>query len=113
MKLIFKYLKPYLFIVLTVVALTFVQVQTELTLPDYMSGIVTNGIQYGGVTEEMPHLITAKDMDDVLSFFAFCYAGAGCTVSAVCTDAAGKPAQRLSHCSRRHEPGRAVCRGSA
>ena len=62
MKLIFKYLKPYLFIVLTVVALTFVQVQTELTLPDYMSGIVTNGIQYGGVTEEMPHLITAKDM---------------------------------------------------
>ena len=70
MKLIFKYLKPYLFIVLTVVALTFVQVQTELTLPDYMSGIVTNGIQYGGVTEEMPHLITAKDMDDVLSFLS-------------------------------------------
>jgi ATP-binding cassette subfamily B protein len=70
MKLIFKYLKPYLFIVLTVVALTFVQVQTELTLPDYMSGIVTNGIQYGGVTEEMPHVITAKDMDDVLSFLS-------------------------------------------
>ena len=70
MKLIFKYLKPYLFIVLTVVALTFVQVQTELTLPDYMSGIVTNGIQYGGVTEEMPHFITAKDMDDVLSFLS-------------------------------------------
>ncbi len=70
MKLIFKYLKPYLLIVLTVVALTFVQVQTELTLPDYMSGIVTNGIQYGGVTEEMPHVITAKDMDDVLSFLS-------------------------------------------
>ncbi len=49
MKLIFKYLKPYLLIVMTVIVLTFVQVQTELTLPDYMSGIVTNGIQYGGI----------------------------------------------------------------
>lgn len=68
MGLIFKYLKPYIFVVLAVVALTFGQVQTELTLPDYMSNIVTNGIQYGGITEEVPYLITAEDMDDVLGF---------------------------------------------
>ena len=41
MKLIFKYLKKYWFFVLLVVGLTYVQVQTELALPDYMSDIVT------------------------------------------------------------------------
>ncbi|MBQ6216058.1 MAG: ABC transporter ATP-binding protein [Erysipelotrichaceae bacterium] len=68
MKLIFRYMKPYLLIVLAVIALTFVQVQTELTLPDYMSGIVTNGIQYGGITESSPQALTKKDMDEVLNF---------------------------------------------
>lgn len=68
MKLIFKYLKPYVLVVLAIVALTFGQVQSELTLPDYMSRIVTNGIQYGGITEEVPELISSKDMDSVLSY---------------------------------------------
>ena len=56
MKLIFKYLKPYIVTVLLVVALTFIQVQTELALPDYMSNIVTNGIQYAGINEVVPYL---------------------------------------------------------
>ena len=68
MKLIFKYLKPYVLIVLAVVALTFVQVQTELTLPDYMSQIVTNGIQYGGITEEVPLALTAEDLKHITGF---------------------------------------------
>ena len=68
MKLIFKYLKKYIFVVLAIIALTFVQVQTELSLPDYMSGIVTNGIQYSGVVEEVPKQLSAKDMDTILSF---------------------------------------------
>ena len=62
MKLIFRYLKPYVLIVLAIIALTFVQVQTELTLPDYMSQIVTNGIQYGGILEETPLAVTAEDL---------------------------------------------------
>ena len=70
MKLIFRYMKPYLLVILTVIALTFVQVQTELTLPDYMSGIVTNGIQYGGITETNPNSITAADMEKVLVFLS-------------------------------------------
>lgn len=70
MKLIFRYMKPYLLVILTVIALTFVQVQTELTLPDYMSGIVTNGIQYGGITETNPNAITAADMEKVLVFLS-------------------------------------------
>ena len=68
MKLILKYLKPYVLIVLAIVALTFVQVQTELTLPDYMSKIVTDGIQYGGITDEVPLAVTAKDLELITSF---------------------------------------------
>jgi len=68
MKLIFKYLKPYLLIVAAIIVLTFIQVQTELTLPDYMSRIVTNGIQYGGITEETPLVVTREDMDKILAF---------------------------------------------
>ena len=68
MKLIFRYLKPYILTVLAIVVLTFVQVQSELLLPDYMSGIVTNGIQYGGIEEETPVALTKKDMDNILIF---------------------------------------------
>ena len=63
MKLIFRYLKPYILTVLAIVVLTFVQVQSELLLPDYMSGIVTNGIQYGGIEEETPVALTKKEFD--------------------------------------------------
>ena len=70
MKLIFKYMKPYLLIVIAVIALTFLQVQTELTLPDYMSGIVTNGIQYGCITETKPMIVTQKEMDKIIRFLS-------------------------------------------
>ena len=70
MKLIFKYLKKYWFFVLIVVGLTFIQVQTELSLPDYMSDIVTNGIQYGGITQQIPNAICEDDMNDVLLFMS-------------------------------------------
>lgn len=70
MKLIFKYLKPYILIVLAVVVLTFIQVETELMLPDYMSGIVTNGIQYGGISEQVPELIGTEDMDRLFFFMS-------------------------------------------
>ena len=70
MKLIFKYLKPYTLIVLAVVALTFAQVQLDLMLPDYMSSIVTNGIQYGGIREEVPELISGEDMDRIIFFMS-------------------------------------------
>ena len=68
MKLIFRYLKKYIFFVLIIVGLTYIQVQTELALPDYMSDIVTNGIQYGGVTEDIPNVVTQDDMENILLF---------------------------------------------
>lgn len=68
MRLIFKYLKPYILIVLAILALTFIQVQTELSLPDYMSGIVTNGIQYGGIIEDVPYIVNENDMNNITMF---------------------------------------------
>ena len=68
MKLILKYLKPYALIVLAIIGLTFIQVQTELSLPDYMSNIVTNGIQYGGIEGSTPLAINKDDMNNLLLF---------------------------------------------
>ena len=70
MKLIFKYLKPYILLVLAVIALTYIQVQTELALPDYMSAIVTNGIQYGGIQSEVPEAINKEDMNSLTLFMS-------------------------------------------
>ena len=70
MKLILKYLKPYILIVFLIVGLTYAQVQTELSLPDYMSDIVTNGIQYGGVKDDVPKIITEEDMKIISSFLS-------------------------------------------
>lgn len=61
MKLIFKYLKSYWLSVIMVILMIFVQVQTELILPDYMSSIVTNGIQYGGISETVPVVLSEEN----------------------------------------------------
>lgn len=68
MKLLFKYLKKYIFLIVVVVLFTFVQVQSELKLPDYMSDIVTNGIQYNGISENVPRAIGEKDLDKLSLF---------------------------------------------
>ena len=70
MKLIFKYLKPYILTVLLIVGLTYAQVQTELSLPDYMSDIVTNGVQYGGITKQVPEMICKSDMEQISMFMS-------------------------------------------
>ena len=41
---LFKYLKPYVFHILILIGLTYVQVMATLRLPDYMSDIVNTGI---------------------------------------------------------------------
>ncbi|MDO4940865.1 MAG: ABC transporter ATP-binding protein [Erysipelotrichaceae bacterium] len=68
MKYLFRYIKPYLLVVMLIFVFTFIQVQTELALPDYMADIVTDGIQYAGITETIPSAITAKDMNEILLF---------------------------------------------
>ena len=54
--------------IVVVVLFTFVQVQSELKLPDYMSDIVTNGIQYNGVSENVPRAISEKEFNKVSLF---------------------------------------------
>lgn len=53
---------------MVVVLFTFVQVQSELKLPDYMSDIVTNGIQYNGISENVPRAISEKELDKLSLF---------------------------------------------
>ena len=66
----FRYLKPFWLSVVAVVALVFGQVQLELALPDYMSNIVTYGIQYNGITENIPEAMSQKTMDHLAYFMS-------------------------------------------
>lgn len=58
-----RYLKPFWLSVAAIIALVFGQVQFELALPDYMSRIVTYGIQYGGITSPVPSVIREETFD--------------------------------------------------
>lgn len=44
-----RYLKKYWLSILMIVGLLYVNAQTELALPDYMSRIISTGIQAGGL----------------------------------------------------------------
>jgi ATP-binding cassette subfamily B protein len=65
-----KYLKPYLLIILVSIALLFVQANADLALPDYMSKIVNNGIQQGGVENAIPKAIRQSEMDKLFIFMS-------------------------------------------
>ena len=64
----FKYLKPFWLSVVAIIGLVFAQVQCELALPDYMSNIVTYGIQYSGITETIPAAMS-KETYEHLAYF--------------------------------------------
>jgi len=63
-----KYLKPYTLMLLVAIALLFVQANADLALPDYMSRIVNNGIQQGGVENAVPRAIRQSEMDKLVLF---------------------------------------------
>jgi ATP-binding cassette subfamily B protein len=65
-----KYLKPYLLAILIAIALLFVQANADLALPDYLSKIVNNGIQQGGVENAVPKAIRQSQMDKLLIFLS-------------------------------------------
>ena len=68
MKLIVKYIKPFLFAVVLSLALLFGQAVCDLMLPNLMSGIVDTGIQKGGIDECCPDEISAEGFS-LLKFF--------------------------------------------
>lgn len=63
-----RYLKPYTLLILVSIALLFVQANADLALPDYMSKIVNNGIQQGGVENAVPLAIRQSEMDRLIMF---------------------------------------------
>ncbi len=64
-KLMIRYLKPFTWSVVAIIALLFVQAQTELA---YMSEIVNTGIQTGGITSSLPEAIRASEYEKVKIF---------------------------------------------
>ena len=65
---LFRYLKPYRWLMLGAIALLFAQANLDLTLPDYLSRIVNIGIQQGGVEETVPRAIRQSMLQKVLLF---------------------------------------------
>ena len=68
MKVVAKYLKPYILFVLAAVLFIFIQAMSELTLPDYMSKIVNVGIQQSGIENAVPEVVRKSTMDKLLLF---------------------------------------------
>ena len=63
-----KFMKPFAFIVLVIVALLFGQAMCDLSLPDYMSNIVNVGIQQGGIENAVPGAIRKTEFDKITLF---------------------------------------------
>ncbi|MGM0640951.1 MAG: ABC transporter ATP-binding protein [Thermotogota bacterium] len=63
-----RYLKPYTFLLIMAIFLLFVQAMSELALPDYMSDIVNNGIQQGGIETAVPKGMRESTMDKITLF---------------------------------------------
>ena len=65
-----KYLKPYLLMIIIAIGLLFIQANADLALPDYLSKIVNDGIQQGGVVNAIPKAIRQSEMDKLVVFFS-------------------------------------------
>ena len=65
-----RYLKPYILLILLTIALLFVQANADLALPDYLSKIVNNGIQQGGVENAVPKAIRQSEMNKLILFMS-------------------------------------------
>lgn len=63
-----KYLKPYVALILAAVVLLGIQVLCDLSLPNYMSNIVNQGIQQGGIVNAVPQAIRQSEMNKITLF---------------------------------------------
>lgn len=65
-----KYLKPFILMIIIAIVLLFAQAMADLALPDYMSNIVNNGIQQGGIENAVPIAIRQSEMDKLNIFMS-------------------------------------------
>lgn len=63
-----RYLKPYTVHLIAAVILLFALANLDLALPDYLSKIVNNGIQQGGVESVVPEAIRETQMEKLTIF---------------------------------------------
>jgi len=63
-----KYLKPYAALILAAVVLLGIQVVCDLSLPNYMSDIVNQGIQQGGIVNAVPQTVRQSEMNKLTLF---------------------------------------------
>ncbi len=62
MKLVMRYLKPFLGVVLLCILLLFSQAMCDLSLPNLMSDLVNIGIQQGGLNRAAPEALSEKGL---------------------------------------------------
>lgn len=65
---VLKYVKKSWWCVILVVGLLYAQAQCELALPDYMSSIVSNGIQASGIDSPVPEMMSKETLDKAVLF---------------------------------------------
>lgn len=65
-----RYLKPFTGLILLSVILLFTQAMADLSLPDYLSRIVNNGIQQGGIENAVPQAIRQSELDKAVLFMS-------------------------------------------
>lgn len=70
MKLLIKYLKPFIWTILVVIALLFIQARMDLSLPNYMSNIINIGIQQNGIKDASPVAISENGYLLMTSFMS-------------------------------------------
>ena len=63
-----QYLMKFWFPILCSVGLLFIQAQAELSLPDYMSDIVSSGIQAGGFDSPVSEVLTKETFENIQIF---------------------------------------------
>ncbi len=61
-------MSKYWLSILLCIGLVFIQSQAELSLPDYMSDIVTNGIQSGGFNGPIGKVLSEETFDHLMIF---------------------------------------------
>jgi ATP-binding cassette, subfamily B, multidrug efflux pump len=63
-----KHLKPFIWSIVAIFALLFVQAMTDLALPGYMANIVNVGIQASGIQNANPEAIRSSELDKLTLF---------------------------------------------
>jgi ATP-binding cassette subfamily B protein len=65
---IIKHLKPFIWSIVVIFALLFVQAMTDLALPGYMADIVNIGIQNSGIENAVPQVIRSGEFNKLTLF---------------------------------------------